>query len=154
MKKNILLALLGLLVVIQFIRPDTATPTVDAAQDLCQMLQPPAEVETLLKTACYDCHSYETRYPWYNQIAPVSWWLANHIREGREHLNFSTFGALSAHDRAEVLEESIEEVERGNMPLNSYTWTHADARLSAEQKNTLVAWLKGANRPPMEEGAE
>lgn len=151
MKKNILLALLGLLVVIQFIRPDTSTPAVDAAQDFCQMLQPPAEVETLLKVACYDCHSHETRYPWYNQIAPVSWWLANHVREGREHVNFSTFGALSAHDRAEVLEEAVEVIEAGEMPLNSYTWTHADARLSAEQKNTLVAWLKGGDRPSMEE---
>lgn len=151
MKKNILLVLLGLFVVIQFIRPDTSAPAVEASQDLCQILQPPAEVETLLKTACYDCHSYETRYPWYNQIVPVSWWLNNHVQEGREHLNFSTFGTLSPRNRAEALEEAAEEVEEGEMPLNSYTWTHADARLSAEQKNALTTWLKRASRQRTEE---
>jgi hypothetical protein len=111
-----------------------------------QVLQPPTEVATILKTACYDCHSYETRYPWYNQIVPVSWWLANHVREGREHLNFSTFAAISTGDQAEVLEEAVEEIQKDKMPLDSYTWTHADARLSAEQKNVLVAWLKNAGR--------
>lgn len=151
MKKNILLVLLGLLLVLQFIRPDTSVPTVEADQDLCEMLQPPAEVETLLKNACYDCHSYETRYPWYSQIVPVSWWLNNHVQEGREHLNFSTFGTLSPRNRAEALEEAAEEVEEGEMPLNSYTWTHADARLSAEQKNALTTWLKRASRQRTEE---
>ncbi|MBK9336887.1 MAG: heme-binding domain-containing protein [Lewinellaceae bacterium] len=144
MRKKILLALLGLALAIQLIRPDTSVPAVDPAQDFIQVLQPPAEIATILKTACYDCHSYTTRYPWYNQIAPVSWWLANHIREGREHLNFSTFAALPPGDRAEVLEEAIEEIKKGKMPLDSYTWTHTDARLSAEQKNVLVAWLNTA----------
>lgn len=144
MKKKILFILLGLVLVIQLIRPDTSTPAVDPTQDFMQVLQPPTEVATMLKTACYDCHSYETRYPWYNQIVPVSWWLANHVREGREHLNFSTFAAISPGDRAEVLEEIIEEIKKGKMPLDSYTWTHADARMSAEQKNVLVAWLNTA----------
>jgi hypothetical protein len=146
MKKKILFILLGLVLAIQLIRPDTSTPAVDPAQDFMQVLQPPTEVATILKTACYDCHSYETRYPWYNQIVPVSWWLANHVREGREHLNFNTFAAISSGDQAEVLEETIEEIKKGKMPLDSYTWTHADARLSAEQKNVLVAWLNTAGR--------
>jgi hypothetical protein len=144
MKKKILFILLGLVLAIQLIRPDTSTPAVDPSQDFMQVLQPPTEVATILKTACYDCHSYETRYPWYNQIVPVSWWLANHVREGREHLNFSTFAAISPGDQAEVLEEAVEEIQKGKMPMDSYTWTHADARLSAEQKNVLVAWLKNA----------
>jgi len=151
MKKNILLALLGLLLVIQFIRPDTSAPAVDASQDLCQMLQPPVEVARILKSACYDCHSNETRYPWYSQIVPVSWWLNNHVQEGREHLNFSTFGTLSPRNRAEALEEAAEEIEEGEMPLNSYTWTHADARLSTEQKNALTTWLRRASRQRTEE---
>ncbi len=146
MKKKILFILLGLVLAIQLIRPDTSTPAIDPAQDFMQVLQPPTEVATMLKTACYDCHSYETRYPWYNQIVPVSWWLANHVREGREHLNFNTFAAISTGDQAEVLEEAVEEIQKGKMPLDSYTWTHADARLSAEQKNVLVAWLNTAGR--------
>jgi hypothetical protein len=144
MKKKILFILLGLVLVIQLIRPDTSTPAVDPAQDFMQVLQPPTEVATMLKTACYDCHSYETRYPWYNQIVPVSWWLANHVREGREHLNFNTFAAIAPGDQAKVLEEAVEEIQKGKMPMDSYTWTHADARLSAEQKNVLVAWLNTA----------
>jgi len=144
MKKKILLVLGGLLLVIQFFRPDTSVPTVDPALDIRKTLQPPADVTSILETACYDCHSYETRYPWYNQIAPVSWWLANHVREGREHLNFNTFASLPAEDRAHALEEIVETIEKGEMPLNSYTWTHADARLSAGQRATLVAWAKGA----------
>jgi hypothetical protein len=146
MKKKILFILLGLVLAIQLVRPDTSTPAVDPSQDFMQVLQPPTEVATILKTACYDCHSYETRYPWYNQIVPVSWWLANHVREGREHLNFNTFAAISTGDQAEVLEEAVEEIQKGKMPLDSYTWTHADARLSAEQKNVLVAWLNTAGR--------
>lgn len=144
MIKKILLVLLGLALAIQLIRPDTSTPAVDPTQDFMQVLQPPTEVATMLKTACYDCHSYETRYPWYNQIVPVSWWLANHVREGREHLNFNMFAAISPGDQAKVLEEIIEVIQKEEMPLDSYTWTHADARLSAEQKNVLVAWLNTA----------
>ena len=144
MKKKILIALAGILVVIQFFRPDTSAPSVDPAQDIRRTLNPPADVLATLESACYDCHSYETRYPWYNHLAPVSWWLANHVREGREHLNFSTFAALPAEDRAHALEEIAETVEKGEMPLGSYTWTHADARLSDAQKAALVAWAKGA----------
>ncbi|MEQ1744346.1 MAG: heme-binding domain-containing protein [Saprospiraceae bacterium] len=143
MKKKILIALAGLLLAIQFIRPDRSVPAVDPAQDIRQVLRPPAEIATVLKNACYDCHSYEARYPWYAQIAPVSWWLAGHVNEGREHLNFNTFAALSASDRTEALEEIAEVVQEGEMPLKSYTWTHGDARLSAEQRSALVAWAKG-----------
>jgi len=151
MKKKILFVLGGLLLVIQFFRPDTSVPNVYPSRDIRNMLQPPADVTSILETACYDCHSYETRYPWYNQIAPVSWWLANHVREGREHLNFNTFGTLPAEDRAHALEEIVETVEKGEMPLDSYTWTHADARLSDAQRATLVAWAKGAGGGEVED---
>ncbi|MFN0016115.1 MAG: heme-binding domain-containing protein, partial [Saprospiraceae bacterium] len=93
MKKKILIALAIVLLVIQFFRPDRSVPTVDPAQDIRQVLQPPSDITTILKSACYDCHSYETRYPWYAQIAPVSWWLSGHVKGGREHLNFNTFAA-------------------------------------------------------------
>lgn len=145
MRKNAIgLIILGVFIVIQFIRPGRSVPAVDPAQDIRQVLQPPAEVSSLLKDACYDCHSYETKYPWYSQIAPVSWWLANHINEGREQANFSTFGALSAEDRAEVLEEAAEYVGNGEMPLDSYTWMHPEAKLNDGQRKLLVDWFNGA----------
>ncbi|MBK6931741.1 MAG: heme-binding domain-containing protein [Saprospirales bacterium] len=158
MKKIFWLAPLGALLAIQFIRPDMSNPPVDPAQDLAQVLQPPTEVQGILKDACYDCHSNETKYPWYSQIAPVSWWLAGHIREGREKLNFSTIGALPAGDRAESMSEAAEAVQEGEMPLNSYTWTHASARLSDAQRNLLVNWLnangEGEASPANGEAAE
>lgn len=133
----------GLFLLAQFIRPNQKNPAVDAAVDFQNVANPPAEVMTILKNACYDCHSFETKYPWYARIAPVSWWLADHVQEGREHLNFSTFGQLAAGDRAETLGEAAEEVQEGEMPLSSYTWLglHPEANLSDAQRNTLVQWF-------------
>ena len=141
MKKIFWLAPLLLLLAIQLIRPNMKNPPVDPAQDLQAVANPPAEVMTVLKAACYDCHSNETKYPWYSQVAPVSWWVANHINEGREKLNFSTFGALSAKDRSEAMEESGEQVQKGEMPMESYTWMHPEAKLSPDQRKLLEQWF-------------
>lgn len=141
MKKIFWLAPLGALLAIQLIRPDTTNPVVDPAQDFRQVAQAPAEVQAIIEAACYGCHSNETKYPWYSQVAPVSWWVANHINEGREALNFSTFGALPANDRAEAMEESAEKVQAGEMPMDSYVWMHPEAKLSVEQRNILLQWL-------------
>ncbi len=142
------LLLLGAVIVlgIQFIRPDRSVPKVDPADDLCAALQPPEAVAALLRAACYDCHSYQTQYPWYAEVAPVSWWLAHHVDEGREHVNFSVYGTMPPRDRAEMLEECSEEVLDGHMPLRSYTWMHAKARLSAAQRRTLADWLSAQAR--------
>lgn len=142
MIRKILFALAGLLLLGQFFRIDKTVPAVAPSQDFRHIAQPPAEITALLEPACYDCHSYETRYPWYAEVAPVSWWLKNHVNEGREHLNFSTFGQLSDSDQLHAFEEMVETLEEGEMPLRSYTWTHADARLSESQRADLVRWLK------------
>ncbi len=152
MKNKIWLAIPVALLAIQFIQPDIRNPPVVAAMDIQQVANPPADVKAVLKAACYDCHSNETRYPWYSRVAPVSWWVANHVDEGREALNFSTFGALSPGDRSEILEEAGEKVTEGEMPLASYTWMHPEARLSAAQRNLLSGWLnanggEGAGAP-------
>lgn len=143
MFKKILWVIGGLFLLAQFVRPNQKNPTVAAADDFQNVVNPPAEVLTIVKNACYDCHSFETKYPWYSRIAPVSWWLADHIEEGREHLNFSTFGQLAPGDRAEALGEAAEAVQEGEMPLPSYTWLglHPEADLSAAQLNTLVQWF-------------
>lgn len=144
MLKKILGALLLALLLIQFIRPSQDNPPTDQAQSFQQVANPPAEVVNVLKSACYDCHSNETVYPWYSQIAPFSWWLANHINEGREHLNFSTYGQISAEDKGKVMEEIAEVIQKNEMPLASYTWLHPEAKLSEAQKNMLMQW---ANSP-------
>ena len=96
----------------------------------------------MLRSACYDCHSHETSYPWYSNLAPVSWWLKNHVNEGREHLNFSVWADYNAKKADHKLEECFEEVAKEGMPLKSYPLTHPEARLSEEQRAKLVTWFK------------
>lgn len=152
MKKIFWLAPLGALLAIQLIRPDMTNPSIDPAQDFRQVAQAPAGVQHLLEAACYDCHSNETKHPWYSQVAPVSWWVADHVLEGRKALNFSTFGALPAKDRTEALEESAEKIQEGEMPLASYTWMHPEAKLSAAQKDVLLQWLNANSGERTEHG--
>jgi hypothetical protein len=102
----------------------------------------PLEVANILRSACYDCHSNETKYPWYTNIAPVKWMMYDHINEGRDELNFSEWTTFSPKRKARKMEEVAEEVEEGHMPEKSYTWMHKEARLSDEQKEVLVNWAK------------
>jgi len=139
--KKIGIAIVAILVIMQFFQIDKTNPAVDASKDFIMMANPPQEVKLILKQACYDCHSHETAYPWYTYVAPVSWWLKSHINEGREHLNFSDWSTYSAKKQDHKLEEVGEEVHEGEMPLDSYTWAHSEARLSEEQVQTLVNWV-------------
>jgi hypothetical protein len=130
-------------VIIQFFRPEknlsTAAPD---RNDLVMIHPPPAAVGEVLKRACYDCHSNHTRYPWYAEIQPVAWWLDSHVREGKEHLNFSEFGRYSTKRQLHKLDELIGEVGEGKMPLASYKLAHAEARLTAAEVDMLVAWAE------------
>jgi hypothetical protein len=94
-----------------------------------------------LKTACYDCHSNNTRYPWYNNIQPVAWWLANHVRDGKRGLNFSEFTAYNIGKQYRKLDGINEEIKNGDMPLGSYTLIHKDAILSQQQKISIANWV-------------
>lgn len=138
--KRILFVLVLALVVIQFFPINKENPEFEPSSDFIVMTNPPAEIEMILQSTCYDCHSNKTEYPWYTSVAPVSWWIGHHIEEGREHLNFSNWGKYEPKRQDHKLEELIEEVEEGEMPLDSYTWAHADARLTAEQKEALTSW--------------
>ncbi|CAA0166297.1 heme-binding domain-containing protein [Tenacibaculum maritimum] len=100
------------------------------------------EVVEVLKSACFDCHSSITKYPWYYNITPVNYWMAHHIEEGKEHLNFSEWQSYSLKKKAHKMEEIYEEMEEREMPLKSYTWTHTDARLTENQIKTIVDWAK------------
>ncbi|UTW66970.1 heme-binding domain-containing protein [bacterium SCSIO 12643] len=141
MKKRILLGLVILFLGMQLFRIDMENPTVNYEHDFISMMNPPAEVEAILRTSCYDCHSNETNYPWYSNVAPVSWWVEHHIEEGREELNFSEWGTYDAERKDHKLEECAEEVEEGEMPLQPYTITHGDAKLTDEQKELLEEWF-------------
>ena len=141
-KKKIFLGLLVAFIIAQFFRIDKTNPTADPALDFITMKNPPSEVANILKTACYDCHSNTTTYPWYSNVAPVSWWLKGHIKEGRENLNFSEYGNYKADEAKHIMREVVEVVGDKEMPMLSYMIAHRDAWLSQEQRDVLVSWFK------------
>jgi hypothetical protein len=100
------------------------------------------EVTEVLRRACYDCHSNETKWPWYGRVAPARWLVLHDVREGREHLNFSTWNRYDAEERAEKLEEILEELAEGAMPPRVYTPLHPSARLSAADRALLEDWVR------------
>lgn len=138
--KKIGWTLLVALVAIQFYRPERNTAETGHLDTFLEETNPPEQVREILSGACYDCHSNQTTYPWYSQVAPVSFWLADHIDHGKGHLNFSEWSGYPADRKDHKLEEIVEEVKSGEMPLNSYTWVHGEARLSEEERQALVAW--------------
>lgn len=150
--KKVLLALALILLLIQLIRPDK-NQSLDTAS-IKSGFAVNAEVDNVLKTACYDCHSNYTEYPWYSNIQPVAWWLNSHIEEGKSHLNFSTFMNYPLYRQYHKLEEIDEVLAEGEMPLKSYTLVHRNAALDQSQKDLLIEWSKNmrdsmqANFPP------
>lgn len=130
------------LVLIQFLPCDRTNPPIAPGRDIIAATQPPPPVAALLRDACYDCHSHETRWPWYDRIAPTSWWVAGHIQDGRKRLNFSDWPPADPRRAKKKLEQISEAVTDGAMPLPSYTWMHPAARLSAAAKQLLVDWAE------------
>lgn len=142
MGRKILLALLLAFLILQAFRPERNKGELHGAQSLAATGAAPAGVEGILKKACYDCHSNNTRYPWYANIQPIGLWMQHHVDEGKESLNFSEWAQYSAEDKPHMLEELREEVGEGHMPLPSYLWMHGDAKLSDGEKSTLIRWAK------------
>jgi hypothetical protein len=142
MIKKIISCLVIILIIIQFFRIDRTNPIVNSADDFIEITNPPKEIAKMIQSSCYDCHSNESTYPWYSNITPVSWWIKHHIDEGREELNFSKWSTYSPKKKDHKLEEMVEEVEEGEMPLKPYPLTHPEAQLDANQKEALLKWLK------------
>ena len=140
--KKILYILILAFVVIQFFQIDKTNPPINENQDFIKMYNPSPEITEQIKTSCYDCHSNESKYPWYTNVQPVAWWVKNHIDEGKEHLNFSEFGSYSAKKQAHKMEECYELIEEGEMPLKSYTIAHKDAVLDDASKRLLNSYFK------------
>lgn len=143
MIKRILLGLLVVFVLIQLYRPSRENPPVDQAKTIEQSMAIPQNVETVLARSCNDCHSSKTVWPWYSGIAPVSWLLADHIKDGRKELNFSEWGDFSARRKRRKFEEICEQVNKGEMPVSSYLWLHPDAKLSPAERTLLCDWANG-----------
>jgi hypothetical protein len=139
--KQFFLLLLLAFVVIQFFRPAKNVAAGISANDITAKYTIPQDVQTILKTSCYNCHSNNTNYPWYNKIQPVAWWLANHIKDGKKELNFSEFASYRISRQYRKLEEINKEVKEGEMPLESYTLIHGNAKLSEQQKLTMANWV-------------
>lgn len=138
--KIIAILLVAALVVIQFFRPDRTIPPIVAADTMLVSMQVPSQVDAILERSCNDCHSYKTVYPWYSNVAPVSWWLSDHISEGRRELNMSVWNTYSPKKKAKKLEEICEQVESGEMPLPSYLLIHRDVALKEGESARICEW--------------
>jgi len=137
--KTIAIALLVILVLVQFYPRPTKNIGL-ASNDISVSHAVPTGVKELLNTSCYDCHSNTTVYPWYANIQPVAWWLNEHVVDGKKELNFSEFGNYNLARQFHKLEEVTEVIETNEMPLESYTIIHGDAKLSPEEKQVLLNW--------------
>ncbi|APD06521.1 hypothetical protein UJ101_00990 [Flavobacteriaceae bacterium UJ101] len=147
MKKKIILGIIAVFVLMQLYRPEKNQSTVIPDTDIVKVTNAPTEIADMLKGACYDCHSNNTEgYLWYAEIAPISWWLAAHVNEGKEHLNFSEWTTYDQKRQDHKLEECVETVESGEMPLTPYVWTHPKADLSEEQKEILIDWFNSQKK--------
>ena len=146
MKYKVGLVIVLVFAVMQFFVAEKIPFEESTIDDFIAMEKPNEQVELMLKTICYDCHSNQITYPWYSKIAPVSWFLNDHIKDGMKHLNFSNWGEYAAAKKAHKAEEGWEEVEKQEMPLASYTYMHRDADLSDEERALLVAFFKGVER--------
>lgn len=150
MLKRIILALLIVLIIVQFIQPPHNNGSATTANDITHTVQVPDTVMALLKVACYDCHSDYTRYPWYSKITPVNWWLNNHINEGKRKTNFSEFTG-SYKRKIKRLDETAEQVEKHEMPISSYLWIHKDAKLSDAQRKLIIDWANNAKEQVLQD---
>jgi Haem-binding domain len=141
--KRTLLVLAAALVVAQFVGPKRTNPPTDPAKTLTQKTPIPADVDAILTRSCRNCHSNETKWPWYSHVAPVSWAVIRDVNEGRAHMNLSEW-THTAEEGADLLDSACKQVRRGSMPMASYTWIHRSAVLSDADKKTLCRWTADA----------
>ena len=139
--KKILLAVLFVFIIIQFIQPPRNKSGQLLPTEITRVFTEPQNVQDILKISCYDCHSNNTHYPWYSFIQPGAWWMANHIKEGKQNLNFSEFGSYSKRKQQNKLRSIAKSIEDATMPIGAYTLMHGDATLSKDKKEIIVDWV-------------
>lgn len=139
MFKKLLLTLFVILLVLQAFRPEKNISG-NKENDISSLYPVPENVEQILVKACKDCHSNSTVYPWYAEVQPIAWWLDDHVKDGKKHLNFNEFASYRLAKQYHKLEEVFDEVKGGEMPLESYTFVHRDAKLTDEERTILMDW--------------
>jgi len=126
--------------IIQFIRPEKNLGELDVAEDFIQVSMVPDTLARIFLSSCYDCHSNNTNYPWYGNLAPASWYLNKHVVEGKAHLNFSSWGIMNRAQKISILDQICEECSEEKMPLKSYLLIHRSAGLSLKEIEAICAW--------------
>jgi hypothetical protein len=142
LKRLILIGLVGF-AGIQVVRPDRTNPASDPNKALTKRLAVPADVKAILDRSCRNCHSNETVWPWYSNVAPISWNVIGHVNDGRGSMNFSDWPA-GPEEAGELLDAICDEVKKGQMPLPQYTWMHSEAKLTDADRKRLCAWATAA----------
>ena len=140
--RKIGLLIIIIIVVMQFIQPNKNLADGLGDSDISKVYALPEGLHKTLMNKCYDCHSNNTRYPWYTHIQPVGWWMQDHVNEGKRHLNFDIFSSYNARRQYRKFEEINEMVTEGEMPLPSYTVLHRDAILTVKQSEALLNWCE------------
>ena len=132
----------AIVLVIQVIPVERNVSTVPPGQSFEKTDKVPANVAAILKVSCYDCHSNNTRYPWYSELQPGAWFMARHIKKGKEELNFDEFNNYSKRRKKAKIKSIISQIEKDEMPLKSYRMMHGNARLSADKKKELLDFFR------------
>jgi len=143
----VILAWLGVLLAIQLIRPARTNPSTDPSRTLTTAMAVPPPAQAVLERSCRDCHSNDTRWPWYSNVAPMSWMVIDHVNSGRRHFNYSDWAGHAPDKSRKILHDICEETRGGSMPIGSYTLLHRDARLSESDVATLCTWTEAALSP-------
>jgi hypothetical protein len=147
LKQRLTRLVIGLTVVfaaIQFYRPERTNPPEQASQTIFADPVVWRDAPPAVERACLNCHSHRTKWPWYSHVSPASWFMAGHVREGREHMNLSDWQDYDQIQKAGLLQDICKEVRAGAMPLRSYLLLHPGARLSAEDRQIICAWTEAA----------
>lgn len=142
--KKVLLGILVVFILIQFARPKK-NDSRNNVNHISTIIEVPDEVNLILENSCNDCHSNFTNYPWYNEVAPISWFLAQHINDGKEHLNFSEWTVYNKNQKEHIIKDLKDVLKKHTMPLNSYLQKHDEAIMTNEQYETLLNWVKTIN---------
>ena len=142
MLKRAAIVIVAALGVGQAFRPNRTNPPVDPTKTLAATLHPPATIMANLDRGCRDCHSSDTMWPWYTNVSPLSWWIVHHVNEGRGEVSFSEWGTLDVRRQFKKLGDICEQVEKGDMPIESYLLIHSEAQLDDEERRQICDWTK------------
>ena len=142
---------MAIFIIIQFIPTGKPSNQPSPGKDLFEVTEIPQDVGLLMKNACYDCHSQKVKFPWYSNVAPMSWLVARDIKEARENLDFSKWGYFSKKEKLKALDKIGDEVGEKKMPIPMYTLMHAEARLTQAERDAIVNWAEGLAEKILEE---